>query len=294
MLLCCMKTIKDVLLSFKNNLQNLYTPNEAVSIALLVLEDVTGMQRSRLKAFEQDELRGEILENIHPILDELKTGKPVQYILGTAEFYGSKFLVNPATLIPRPETEELVEWILSSQQSKAQQSISIVDIGTGTGCIAISIKKHLNNAQLSAIDISEQALNTARKNAIVNKVDINFIQRDILNYKEENELLNSQFDVIVSNPPYVTNADKALMHSNVLNFEPHAALFVTDDEPLLFYKAIIRFALRMLKTGGELYFEINEAFGKEMIDLLTNNNFKNIELKKDLTGRDRMIKAIKF
>ncbi|HEK21878.1 MULTISPECIES: peptide chain release factor N(5)-glutamine methyltransferase [unclassified Mucilaginibacter] len=289
-----MKTIKDVLLSFKNNLQNLYSYNEALAIAMLVLEDLTGMQRSRLKAFEQDELSGEILEKIYPILEELKTGKPVQYILGTAEFYGLTFLVNPATLIPRPETEELVEWILASKKSKVQETISVLDIGTGTGCIAVSLKKHLNNAWLSAIDISEQALNTARKNANLNQVDVSFIQGDILNIKQDHELSGNQFDVIVSNPPYVTGTDKVLMHSNVLNFEPHAALFVTDDEPLLFYKAIVRFALNSLKIGGELYFEINEAFGKEMVDLLTNNYFKDIELKKDLTGRDRMIKAVKF
>ncbi|WP_158223433.1 peptide chain release factor N(5)-glutamine methyltransferase [Mucilaginibacter sp. MD40] len=289
-----MKTIKDVILSFKNNLQNLYSSNEAIAIAMLVLENMTGMQRSRLKAFEQDELSGEILEKIHPILEELKTGKPVQYILGTAEFYGLSFLVNPATLIPRPETEELVEWILANKKSKAQQPISVLDIGTGTGCIAISLKKHLNNARLSAIDISEHALNTARKNATLNQVDVSFIQGDILNIKQDYELSGSQFDIIVSNPPYVTGTDKILMHSNVLNFEPHTALFVTDDEPLLFYKAIVRVALNSLKIGGELYFEINEAFGKEMVDLLTNNYFKDIELKKDLTDRDRMIKAVKF
>ncbi|MBL4677596.1 MAG: peptide chain release factor N(5)-glutamine methyltransferase [Mucilaginibacter sp.] len=289
-----MKTIKDVILSFKDGLHKLYAPREAEAIAMLVLEELTGMSRARIKAFENDDIPAEAVEKLYPILDELKTGKPVQYILGTAEFYGLRFLVNPATLIPRPETEELVSWILeTSQKSKvqSQKPLRILDIGTGTGCIASTLKKHLNDAQVSAIDISADALKTARQNALINETPVNFFEVDILN-TETHQLISDEYDIIVSNPPYVTPSDKLQMHTNVTDFEPHTALFVSQEDPLIFYRTIAEFARRQLAKGGLLFFEINESYGQETVDMLTDKGFKDIELKQDMSGRDRMVKAI--
>jgi release factor glutamine methyltransferase len=293
MLLCCMKTIKDVFLEFQQGLTGVYDSRETEAITLLVLEEITGMSRAKLKAFPEDEVNGEAIEKISGLLEELKTGRPVQYILGSTEFYGLNFLVNPATLIPRPETEELVEWIIESQKLKvkSQKLISILDIGTGSGCIAISLKKNLPDTDVTAIDISADALHTARQNAVINEVKVEFILDDILNTKFEIEYSN--FEIIVSNPPYVTLQDKLMMHQNVTGFEPHSALFVPENAPLIFYKAIADYANEHLSPGGILFFEINENFGKETVELLTDKGFINIELRQDMGGRDRMVKAMR-
>ncbi|MFD0765029.1 peptide chain release factor N(5)-glutamine methyltransferase [Mucilaginibacter lutimaris] len=285
-----MKTIKDVFLFFQQGLNGLYDSRESQSIALLVLEEITGVSRAKLKAFPEEEITGQAAEKIQSILEELKTGRPVQYILGNAEFYGLNFLVNPATLIPRPETEELVEWILQSQKSKikSQKPLSILDIGTGSGCIAISLKKNLPHALVTAIDISLDALHTAKQNAVINDVEVEFVEDDILKTK----ITTEKFDIIVSNPPYVTLEDKLQMHQNVTGFEPHSALFVPEHDPLIFYRAIADFANKHLNSGGQLFFEINESFGKEMVDLLDDKLFNNVELRKDMSGKDRMLKAI--
>nr|WP_067053745.1 peptide chain release factor N(5)-glutamine methyltransferase [Mucilaginibacter sp. L294] len=290
-----MKTIKDVFLEFQQSLTKVYDSRETEAIAMLVLEEITGMSRAKIKAFPEDDVDGEAVEKIQSILEELKTGKPVQYILGNTEFYGLNFLVNPATLIPRPETEELVEWILTSVGSlklAVGSSLSVLDIGTGSGCIAISLKKNLPVADVTAIDISTDALHTARQNAVINEVKVDFIYDDILNTKSEIE--HSKFDIIISNPPYVTLADKLLMHQNVTGFEPHSALFVPENDPLIFYKAIADYAARSLSPNGLLFFEINENFGKETVELLADKVFTNIELRKDMSGRDRMVKAVKL
>jgi release factor glutamine methyltransferase len=294
MLLCCMKTIKDVFLSFQQGLGEVYDTREIEAIALLVLEEITDMSRAKIKAFPEDNVPGEAAEKIQGILEELKTGRPVQYILGSTEFYGLNFLVNPATLIPRPETEELVEWVISSVASLqlvVNSSLSVLDIGTGSGCIAISLKKNLPNAEVTAIDISPEALHTAQQNAVINDVEVEFIEQDILNPKSELE--HSKFEVIISNPPYVTLVDKAQMHQNVTGFEPHTALFVPENDPLIFYKAIADFAVKHLENKGLLFFEINENFGKETVELLSDKEFTDIELRKDMSGRDRMVKGVK-
>jgi release factor glutamine methyltransferase len=293
MLLCCMKTIKDVFLSFQQGLGEVYDSRETEAIALLVLEEITDISRAKIKAFPEDEVPGEAAEKIQSILEELKTGRPVQYILGNTEFYGLNFLVNPSTLIPRPETEELVEWVLQSQKLKvkSQKSFSILDIGTGSGCIAISLKKNLPDADVTAIDISPEALHTAKLNAVINEVEVNFIHDDILNTKFETE--DSKFEIIISNPPYVTLEDKQQMHQNVTGFEPHTALFVPERNPLIFYKAIADFAVKRLSENGLLFFEINENYGEETVELLHNKGFNNIELRQDMSGRDRMVKAVK-
>lgn len=288
-----METVKDVFAIFKQGLDNLYDAQETEAITLTVLTELLNTSKATIKAFPEKELTITQQEEINNILTQLKTGEPLQYALGYTEFYGLKFMVNPATLIPRPETEELVEWALASVSSLelAVGSLSILDIGTGTGCIAISLKKNLPNAQVSAIDISTDALNTAKENAVINEVDVNFVQADILNFKSEIE--DPKFEIIVSNPPYVTLEDKKRMHTNVTNFEPHTALFVPEDDPLIFYKAIADFALDNLTKNGLLFFEINESLGKETVELLEKKGFNDVELRQDMSGRDRMIRAIK-
>ena len=220
--------------------------------------------------------------------------KPIQYILGETYFYGLPFKVNPSVLIPRPETEELVDWILSvcrSEQIENRQSSikNLIDIGTGSGCIAISLKKNLPKGEVFALDIAKDTLATAQQNAILNDVDVNFIQDDILNSQISH--LTTQFSLIVSNPPYVKEDERPAMNNNVLANEPHRALFVTNENPLIFYDAIADFALQYLEKNGILFFEINEYLGEQTMQLLKDKNFINIELRKDMQGKDRMIKA---
>jgi release factor glutamine methyltransferase len=223
------------------------------------------------------------------ILEQLKLEIPIQYLLGKTSFYGLDFEVNENVLIPRPETEELVDWILERQQPTGNgRNLKILDIGTGSGCIAISLAKNLPNAQVFAIDVSEKALATAKKNAESNAVKVTFISRNILDAED----LEQEFDIIVSNPPYVRNLEKEEIKKNVLEHEPHLALFVEDNDALIFYRKIAELAQKNLSNSGELYFEINQYLGKEMVDLLEGMNFKNIELRKDIYGNDRMTLAV--
>ncbi|MEN0056113.1 MAG: peptide chain release factor N(5)-glutamine methyltransferase [Mucilaginibacter sp.] len=296
-----MITIKDVFEDYKQ-LKKVYEDNEIEAITLLTISEITQLSKASIKAFPEREISNQQAEQLKNILTQLLTGRPIQYILGITEFFGLPFKVNPSVLIPRPETEELVEWILSSvdesQKLKAKSSKqftgNMLDIGTGSGCIAISLKKNLSNALVSAIDISESALQTAKKNAILNEVDVNFIHTDILNYHPapHSTLPAPQYHIIVSNPPYVTLTDKAQMHSNVTDFEPHSALFVPEHDPLIFYRVIAQFAQSNLQPGGLLFFEINESYGQETVELLQHTGFINMELRKDMSGRDRMIKAV--
>ncbi|MDN3583276.1 peptide chain release factor N(5)-glutamine methyltransferase [Mucilaginibacter flavus] len=296
MLLCYMISIKDVFEDYKQ-LNNIYSANETEAITLLVISEITALSKASIKALPERELNTEQAERLNAILIDLLTGKPVQYILGVTEFYGLPFKVNANVLIPRPETEELVEWILlEGERLKAKGerfSGAILDIGTGSGCIAISLKKNMPDARVSAIDISEGALQTAKENADLNMVDINFIHLDILNPSLTiNHSPLTTYQIIVSNPPYVTLEDKKQMHSNVTDFEPHTALFVPEDDPLLFYRTIADFALVNLAKDGLLFFEINESLGTETVQLLRDKGFINIELRQDMSGRDRMIKAV--
>ena len=222
------------------------------------------------------------------IISELKTEKPIQYIIGETWFYDSKFYVNEHTLIPRPETEELVDWIVSKfPKTQNPKAITVLDIGTGTGCIPISIKKNIPQAEVFAIDVSEEALKVAKRNAIENKVEVHFILQNIL----DAEKLESKFDVIVSNPPYVRNLEKEEIKKNVLEYEPHLALFVEDNDALLFYRKIAQLAKESLTENGKLFFEINQYLGKETFELLEQLGFQNIELRKDIYSNDRMIKC---
>ena len=291
MLLCCMKTIQDVFALFKQSLGSVYDANEIEAVTLLVINEISGLSKGQIKAFPEKEIIVEQAEKLDEILSRLKTGEPVQYILGYTEFYGLPFKVNPSVLIPRSETEELVEWVLNSVEGKYSKA-SILDIGTGSGCIAISLKKNLTGALVSAIDISVDALETAKQNADLNGVDVSFIQADILNPSTYNS--QTSISIIISNPPYVTLYDKMQMHTNVTDFEPHSALFVPDEDPLIFYKAIADFALDHLTENGLLFLEINESLGMETVELLKKKGFKNIELREDMSGRDRMIKGTRI
>ena len=222
------------------------------------------------------------------ILEQLKKEIPIQYILGVTHFYGLEFEVNSAVLIPRPETEELVDWIVQKSKIKNQKSkLKILDIGTGSGCIAIALAKNLPNVQVFALDVSEQALATAKTNAELNQVTIQFLHQSIL----ETENLGQQFDVIVSNPPYVRELEKQEIKKNVLDNEPHLALFVEDNDALIFYRKIAQLAQKNLNPQGQLYFEINQYLGQEMLDLLQKMGFKDTVLRKDIYGNDRMIQC---
>ena len=230
------------------------------------------------------------------MLEDLKHQRPIQYIIGQTEFYGLKFKVDHNVLIPRQETEELVALIIAYSKTRKPNSepLKILDIGTGSGCIAITLAKHIPNARVFALDISTDALSVARKNEELNTVTITYIEMDILNISS-NPILEaaSEFDIIVSNPPYVRDLEKIEIQPNVLNHEPHLALFVKDDNPLIFYKAVIDFAINNLKQKGRLYFEINQYLGEETKALLESSNFEDVALIKDLNMNDRIIKGIK-
>ncbi len=225
----------------------------------------------------------------------LGNNEPLQHVLGYSTFYGYRFKCDGRTLVPRPETEELVDWIVSnwSTVNSQQSTVKILDIGTGTGCIALSLAKELADTEVTALDISEDALSLAKENAKLLEVEnVDFIKGDILNIETQNIASLQKYSIIVSNPPYVRECEKAEMEANVLDYDPHTALFVTDDDPLIFYRAIGKFALTHLTPNGALYFEINQYLGQETCDLLIGLGYKNVELRKDINGNARMIKAI--
>jgi release factor glutamine methyltransferase len=283
--------------TFLEELSSLYDEKEIESFFYIIFECFHNKKRIDLALNPAMEMDAMELLRWESVLADLKKQKPIQYILGETEFYGLPFLVNENTLIPRPETEELVEWILSdfNNSQPETRNLKLLDIGTGSGCIAISLAKNLQNAQVFAIDISEKALATAKENASINKVDVNFILKNILETYDLNQLtthnsqLTNQFDILVSNPPYVRNLEKEEIKSNVLEFEPHLALFVDDNDALLFYRKIAQLAKKNLSEKGKLYFEINQYLGKETVELLESLGFKEVILKKDIYGNDRMI-----
>lgn len=283
-------TLKEYRNIFNTTLSELYPKTEIDTFLGLLIEEYLGLNRVDLviKAdFKIDESKLIILNKV---LKRLQKEEPIQYIIGHTEFFGYPLIVNQNTLIPRPETEELVAWIIDEVRNNSNYSnkqISILDIGTGTGCIPISLAKELNNAVISAIDVSEKAIEIAKKNAIENQVNINFITKDIL----QTTNLNTQFDIIISNPPYVRNVEKKEINNNVLENEPHLALFVEDNNALIFYDKIADLAKNHLNKNGCLFFEINQYLGQETSTLLKSKAFKNIELRKDIFKNDRMLKA---
>ena len=278
--------IKEYRNQFIQALTPLYGEGEAESFFYLILEEKQQLKRIDLALQPDLVFPEEEIVVWNSILEQLKLEIPIQYLLGKTSFYGLDFEVNENVLIPRPETEELVDWIVSQNLKISEsQSLKILDIGTGSGCIAVSLAKNLPNAEVFAIDVSEKALTTAQKNAERNEVEVTFISQNILETLD----LAQEFDIIVSNPPYVRNLEKEEIKKNVLDNEPHLALFVEDHDALIFYRKIAELAQKNLSNSGQLYFEINQYLGKEMISLLEELNFKNVELRKDIYGNDRMI-----
>ncbi|QXP62575.1 peptide chain release factor N(5)-glutamine methyltransferase [Polaribacter sp. HaHaR_3_91] len=284
-------TLQNFRIFFNSELSTIYPKTEIDSFFFMLIEVKLNLQRIDTVLKPDFLIDESILSELKNIVKRLQKEEPIQYILGETEFYSLPFLVDENTLIPRPETEELVEWVINEIQeirSKNQDNkLNILDVGTGTGCIPISLAKNLNNVSISAIDVSLEALKKAKQNAVLNKVDITFLEIDILKAKE----LPKKYDFIISNPPYVRELEKIEINNNVLQNEPHLALFVDDENPLIFYKKIADLAKQDLTKNGLLFFEINQYLGKETVDMLHQKGFKNIELKKDFSGNDRMIKA---
>jgi len=276
-------TIKEYRTYFLEKLTPIYDAMEAESFFAITLGELKGWKRVDLALNPDAEFSSEEIEKWNSVLVELEQQKPIQYIFGKAHFYGLELEVNENTLIPRPETEELVDWIVKENEFKGR--IKILDIGTGSGCIAIALAKNLPDAEVFAIDVSEGALAVAKRNADRNKTAVTFWQKDIL----ATDTLPETFDIIVSNPPYVRHLEKKEIKNNVLEFEPHLALFVEDDDALLFYRKIALVAKDSLAADGKLYFEINQYMGSEMMELLEQLQFYTIELRKDIYGNDRMI-----
>lgn len=296
---------KQYKIKFVQTLESIHGIDEAESFFYLILEDKFQMKRLDLALDPNFEFSAEAMKIWEKLIIQLKQEIPIQYLLGSTEFFGLPFLVNENVLIPRPETEELVDWIIQEEKKierlnvreiegskdrgiERHRDIKILDIGTGSGCIAISLAKNIPNTTVFAIDVSAKALEVAQKNAEINNVSVTFLEKNIL---ETDDLLE-QFDIIVSNPPYVRNLEKQEIKKNVLEHEPHLALFVDDFDALIFYRKITALATKNLNHGGQLFFEINQYLGAEMISLLTDNGFESISLRKDIYGNDRMTRAV--
>ena len=262
-----------------------YSDGEIKALTRILATELLGVSQMAFYMKDDIALTAEQEASLDNAIERLKKHEPIQYILGYSDFCGLRFKVTPATLIPRPETSELVEWIANESNGTE----SILDIGTGSGCIALSLASKLPKSSVSAWDISAEALAVATENSKANGCNVAFEQVDILSYEPTNE----QFDIIVSNPPYIKEVEKEQMETNVLDWEPHTALFVPDSAPLLFYRTIAEKATKMLHPGGKLYFEINRAYGKETVEMLSALGYTDIELRKDFADNDRMIRAVK-
>jgi release factor glutamine methyltransferase len=284
-LLCNVK-VKDLIQLFRNELKGMYSDEEIENFIFYSINEYIGWTRSDLHLKTNQILEEKNIMQLCNVLEQLKEYKPIQYILGSTEFYGCKIKVNKHVLIPRPETEELVDLIIHDTQLPHAQFQNILDIGTGSGCIAIALKKNIPNANVFALDVSEHALLVAKENAILNQTQITFICGDIRSFSSQD--MTHSFDIIVSNPPYIRHCEKEKMSKNVLNYEPHIALFVKDDDPLIFYRVIADFAKKNLNNNGKLYFEINETMGNDVKKLLEKRGFKNVEIKKDMNKKDRI------
>lgn len=282
-------TYNEIIKKFRTSLRVLYEPREVDNITMIALEKITAQKKHQVLTQKDRKLSALQSSQVIEILEELKTGKPIQQITGNTEFFGMQLNVTPSTLIPRQETEELVDIII--KENKIHKELRVLDIGTGSGCIAIALNIHLDKSFVVAIDNSKKALEAARFNAQKYRQEIEFIELDITN-SQQFEKLDHKFDLVVSNPPYVRESEKRFMHKNVLSFEPPQALFVADKEPLFFYKHIIGFCATYLNPGGKIYLEINEVMGDSLLALLSESNyFKNSLLIKDMHGKDRFVKS---
>ncbi|WP_417358439.1 peptide chain release factor N(5)-glutamine methyltransferase [Flavobacterium sp.] len=275
--------IKEYRAFFLDTLSKAYDAAEAESLFYICLEELKGWKKVDLAMNSNAELDRIELVKWNEVLTQLEQERPIQYVFGNAHFYGLEFFVDENTLIPRPETEELVEWIIN--ENKGKKDIKILDIGTGSGCIAITLAKNLPEAKVYAIDVSKDALAKGRGNAVRNEADVTFIEKDIL----VADSLPESFDIIVSNPPYIRNLEKQEIKNNVLQYEPHLALFVDDNDPLLFYRKIAKLGEQSLLANGKIYFEINQYLGSQTVSMLEEEGYKNVILKKDIYGNDRMV-----
>ena len=275
--------MKRIITRINDGLSHCYSAGEIKAFTRIIATELLGVSQMAYFLKENITLTAEQEELLDNAIERLKKQEPIQYILGYSDFCGLRFKVTPATLIPRPETSELVEWIAS----EATGNEKILDIGTGSGCIAVSLARKLPQSSTEAWDISPEALAVATENSIASNCMVTFRQVDILEHKPAEE----QFDIIVSNPPYIRELEKSGMEANVLDWEPHTALFVPDSDPLLFYRTIAEKSLAMLRSGGKLYFEINREFGNETVQMLAALGYTDIELRKDFADNDRMIKA---
>ena len=282
---------------FRKELENLYPKEEIETFLFFSFSEYFGFSRSDMVLKKEMRLSESELLKFFRVIRKLKLHVPIQYILGNTEFYGLKLKVNEHVLIPRPETEELVDWVL--EEAKANHQITkspnhqILDIGTGSGCIAIALKKNMPDAEVYALDISSNALSVAKENAEINNAEINFLQGDILANSQIHQFAKSPIQIIVSNPPYITEKEKPAMSSNVLDHEPHTALFVPDNDALLFYRAILDFAKEKLAPGGKVYFELNSTYAAAVAELATAKGFINCSIRKDLSGKERMLRCSK-
>ena len=256
----------------------LYNKDEASSLYYMLCEEVLSIPKSKLIIAEDMDLTIEKTNQLYNCLERLKKHEPIQYVLGKTKFCNLNFSVNESVLIPRPETEELVNIILKNELGNK----TVLDIGSGSGCIAVSLAKHSPKAKVTALDICKDAIELSQRNAKENDVNLEFINADILNYKSD-----KKYDSIVSNPPYVIELEKKHMSKNVLDYEPELALFVKNDDPLQFYKAILDFAKNSLNKNGEIYFEINESYKDKIMELVNNYGYSNIDCKLDVFGKYR-------
>ena len=277
--------MKTIAKKIHEGLATAYADGEIKALTRILATELLGVSQMAFYMKDDIALTAEQATLLDSAIARLQQHEPIQYILGYSDFCGLRFKVTPATLIPRPETSELVEWIASEANGKK----NILDIGTGSGCIAVSLASKLSQAEVSAWDISAEALAVATENSKANNCAVTFRDVDILAYQPNDEL----FDIIVSNPPYIKEVEKEQMEANVLDWEPHTALFVPDCDPLLFYRTIAQKATTMLRPGGKLYFEINRAYGKATCEMLASLGYTDIELRKDFAENDRMIRAIK-
>jgi release factor glutamine methyltransferase len=282
--------VKNLVYNFRKRLGGIYPDHETMQFVYILFEEYLGWHKTRVHLSLETELPETVMSAFNLALEELYAGRPIQYITGHSWFNGTLLKVDPNVLVPRPETEELCAIIKADCRESGVDPLSILDIGTGSGCIAIDLKKHFPHSSITALDKSPGALQIARENAMNNQCEITFIHADILDPSDLASLGN--YNLVVSNPPYVVESEKILMHRNVVEFEPGEALFVDDRDPLLFYRAISAFALSHLIPPARLYFEINERFGREVEELLFSNGFDEIRIVKDFHGKERFVSAI--
>lgn len=300
--------VKAIQKVFHDILDDSHGVNEVDSFFYLLLEHHFKLSRFQLALDPDYSIAEASVQLFLDALERLKLNEPIQYIIGQTEFFGLPFKVNENTLIPRPETEELVQWILDAVEDK-NYPFTILDIGTGSGCIAIALAKNFPNAKVFAVDVCDNAIAVAQTNATFNQVNVNFLKTNILNWKTEFsndkcvrvglhqtdiDAMMESFDIVVSNPPYVRMLEKEEMHANVLEHEPDLALYVEDDNPLIFYKSITEFASRYLKEKGFLFFEINQYLSAEMLSMVKTYHYKDIEIRKDMFSNERMLKAVRI